>query len=165
MWPVEQGIRCGKRMGILGYFFYSFHLAQAWRGFDLEIESVPGIACFRRGTRFKKSRANEWWVGGWVPAFGGIVGDGDGRWGQRWVPAPRLRGGKLSTRGQGMGRARLGCGKGVFHGEMVAGEGEFRQWGDVRGLVGAVKSADVQDTSPRPEIVSLIQEIAILDSI
>ena len=32
--------------------------------------------------------------------------------------------------------------------------------GGVRGL-----SADVQDTSPRPEVVSLIQEIAILDSI
>ena len=45
----------------------------------------------------------------------------------------------------------------------VSGEGEFRQWWDVIGL--GWLSEDVQDTSPRPEIVRLFQEIAILDSI
>ena len=85
---------------------------------------------------------------------------------------PRLHEGGLftGTRDRGMGpRIREDNGgrneKGVFHGEMVTGEGEFRQWGDVRGLVGAVKSADLQDASPRSVNVSLFEEIAILDSI
>ena len=63
---------------------------------------------------------------GWVPAF---VFTGQAlRRNEGWVPAPRLHGGRISTRGQGKGDGNNGWGEGVFHVGMVARDGEFRQW-------------------------------------